>query len=163
MKEVWRKIEGYEKYSISSIGNVRNDKTGRVLSNGVSGKYHNIQLCKNNIARTYLVHRLVAKAFISNYSENLVINHINLDGLDNRVENLEVCTQAENIRHAVDKNVFTIGSKNGMSKLNEESVREIKLALQKPYLGINKHLSAKYNVKQSTISEIRRGKTWVDV
>ena len=163
MKEVWLKIEGYEKYSISNIGNVRNDKTGRVLINGVSGKYHNIQLCKNNIARTYLVHRLVARTFIPSYNEDLVVNHINLNGLDNRVENLEMCTQAENIKHAIEKDVFTIGSKNGMSKLNEESVREIKQALKKPYSGINKHLSIKYNVKQSTISEIRRCKTWVDV
>jgi hypothetical protein len=35
--EEWRQIEGYENYSVSDLGNVRNDKTGRILKVGTMG------------------------------------------------------------------------------------------------------------------------------
>lgn len=48
-----------------------------------------------------LAHRLVAITFLGlDERSGLVVNHLNLNKSDNRVENLEVCTPAHNTRHA---------------------------------------------------------------
>lgn len=50
--------------------------------------------------KAYRIHRLVAMFYLPDYSEELQINHKNGDKTDNRVENLEMCTNAENTYHA---------------------------------------------------------------
>jgi hypothetical protein len=99
IEEIFKPIDGYKDYYISNQGNVKNNKTNRLLKIQKSSGYSMVGL--NNIKKrnSFLIHRLVAKAFISNPENKLTVNHINHDTHDNRVENLEWNTQKEQNEH----------------------------------------------------------------
>lgn len=97
--EVWKKIDGYDNYEVSSWGNVKNSKTGRILRVGTNGGYCCVGLHEGSVRNSQAVHRLVAKAFISNPENKPQVNHIDKNGLNNRLENLEWVTNKENCIH----------------------------------------------------------------
>ena len=106
--EVFNKLSNYKptedltRYSVSNLGNVRNDKTGRILKGGATtGGYLKVGLTSAGKQRTMRVHKLVAIAFLNHIPNGmkLVVNHKNFNILDNRLENLEVTTQRENSNH----------------------------------------------------------------
>lgn len=97
--ESWKKIEGYEGYSVSDEGRVRNDITGTVLKpypfrNGYLG----VMLKGDNKYKHVRVHRLVAKAFIPNKNDKPQINHKDENKTNNRASNLEWCDSSYNCR-----------------------------------------------------------------
>jgi len=65
---------------------------------------------------TKKIHRLVAKAFIDNYSEYLQVNHKNCVKHDNRLENLEMVTQSQNTKHAWDNGRMKLTKRNSLGK-----------------------------------------------
>lgn len=101
--EIFKDIEGYEGlYQISNLGNVKSLKFGkeRILKPG-KNKYNYLQvvLTKQGKVKGYLVHRLVAMAFILNPNNFREINHRDEDKTNNRVENLEWCDRKYNINY----------------------------------------------------------------
>lgn len=66
--------------------------------------------------KCYRVHRLVAMFYLPDYSEDLQVNHKNGIKTDNRVENLEMCTNAENVYHAW--NVLDSTKRRQLASLN---------------------------------------------
>lgn len=98
--EMWKSIEGYEGlYEISNIGLVRNVKSNHLLKPLNSNGYLVICLCKNGKQKMFRIHRLVAAAFIPNPNNYPCVNHKNEIKTDNRVENLEWCTEKYNCNY----------------------------------------------------------------
>lgn len=93
-------IIGYEGlYTISSDGRVFSKNGERKLMTA-NTSYPVVDLYKNNKRKTCTVHRLLAIHFIENPKNLLTVNHKNGIRNDNRLENLEWCTQQDNVLHA---------------------------------------------------------------
>jgi len=102
-------------------------------------------------------------AFIPNPHGLPVINHIDGNKANNRVENLEWCTQADNLRHA-----HRTGLARGMdlkkgdlsiaSKLTSAQVSVIKRRLKEGHRSID--LAREFGVVKGTIAEIKAGRSW---
>lgn len=96
----WKKIDGFENYSISDDGQVRNDTSMKVLKPSLNNKgYPMVNLWKNNKGYWKLIHRLIALAFIPNPEGKPQINHIDGNPQNNIIDNLEWCTGGENQLH----------------------------------------------------------------
>lgn len=100
MQEVWKKIEGFH-YSVSDHGRVKNDKTGKILKPAVNNKgYLWVRLCFKGGVKDFLVHRLVATAYIPNPNSLPFINHRDCNPLNNCIDNLEWCTPKYNVNYS---------------------------------------------------------------
>ena len=69
------------------------------LTGNRNKQYFTVRLSKDGVDKQYSVHRLVAMAFIPNPDNLPQVNHINEDRNDNRVENLEWCTNEYNVHY----------------------------------------------------------------
>lgn len=114
MQEIWKDVRGYEGlYQVSNLGRVKSlerqvklrqytknlpEKNMKLTLNKRGYLY--VHLCKNGKYQGYRVHRLVAMAFIPNPHNKPQVNHIDRNVLNNSVDNLEWCTNAENMKHA---------------------------------------------------------------
>jgi hypothetical protein len=105
MEEIYKVIKGYENYSVSNYGNVRNDMSGKILKACVDG--HGYKKVRLN-GKTMNVHRLVSEAFIPNPDNKKCIDHIDTIRTNNNVNNLRYVTNQENsFNMSVPKNNTT--------------------------------------------------------
>jgi hypothetical protein len=108
--ERWRTVTNYENYKISSFGRMK--RNGKILKPciGTHG-YQHVNLYKNGKAKNFMIHRLVAIAFIENAENNKYVDHKNNDKKNNNVNNLRWCTQQQNTQNASLPNNNTSGVK----------------------------------------------------
>lgn len=175
MSDYMKPIENHEGYFASKDGKIYSD---RIKGHQKAGPIHELKPRYNN--RGYamvkirnsvtgkrddlLVHRLIAETFIPNPDHLPEVNHKHGNKTDNRVSELEWSTSLDNVRHArrtglMDNN----GEKNGNSKLTASQVLEIRSSYKpwdREFGGMS--LARKYEVTDSTINEIIRGRRWDD-
>lgn len=95
--EIWRIIDGYYNYEVSSKGNIRNVATGRILKQRINRDgYYIVDLRNETKAKTLQVHRIIANAFIENVNGKKCVDHINNNKTDNNAINLRFATNQEN-------------------------------------------------------------------
>ena len=100
-EEIWKTIQDFPNYEVSSFGNVRHKTTNKLrLLTAHYDKYICINLSNNTIIKGNLVHRLVAKAFIDNPENKPTVNHIDRNKSNNHVSNLEWATMSEQNFHS---------------------------------------------------------------
>ena len=101
MQEIWKDIDGYDLYEISSRGRVRNKKSDCILAQAYcKSSYLKVNLYGKPKIKTIMVHRLVANAFCDNPLDKPQVNHIDGNKENNHADNLEWCTNDENQKHA---------------------------------------------------------------
>ena len=87
-QEIWMAIDEYDNYQVSCFGRVRNINTYKIMKQRLRNGYYRINLFKNKIRRTHVVHRLVAFAFCNNDSDYPVVDHLDRNPLNNHFSNL---------------------------------------------------------------------------
>ena len=139
MREEWRPVVGYEGlYEVSNLGNVKslermkwNGKGYQKIPERImklrknNSGYLRVFLCKEGKMKSYLVHQLVATAFLENPMGYTEINHISEDKLDNMAKNLEWVSHKYNCSY---------GTRN--KRVAEKNTNNPKLS--KPLIAINK-------------------------
>lgn len=120
--EKWRDIVGWEGiYQISNCGRLKSFKKaceGYLISNkNKNGDYFAVVLsAKHKKIKSTRMHRLVAIAFIPNPFNKPQINHKDGNKQNNNVFNLEWCTAAENMQHALALGLHSFKEMNYYNK-----------------------------------------------
>jgi HNH endonuclease/NUMOD4 motif len=168
IREEWRPVVGYEgRYEVSNRGHVRRIapdsmgrtmSLGRVLTQAKTAGYMRVGLCVEGRQRSYLVHRLVAAAFIGPCPLGQETNH--LDGIkdNNKLENLEYVTKSENIRHARSLGLLSIGSMRHNTKLTERDV--VVMRSLRAFGVCYPELCRMYSMALAPIMAICKGTQW---
>ena len=152
--EVWKDIPGYEGYyQVSNLGRVKSIPR-KVYCNGgfhiskerilkqdknKSG-YWRTHLLKDGIAKTPLVHRLVALAFIPNPNNYPDINHKDENPANNCVNNLEWCTEKYNMNYgtAIERRKASFVRNNSFKKANATKVKNGSRGAETPIEAVPK-------------------------
>ena len=110
--EIWKPIEGFEGlYEISNIGRVKSIGTYNTCKRGImnpminSDGYLHVRLYNNGVSKNIAIHRLVAIAFIPNPNNYRYVNHKDENTKNNKVSNLEWCTNSYNLIYSKGKKV----------------------------------------------------------
>ena len=158
-------IKGYEGlYAITTNGQVwsypkkiAGGHCGKFLKPlVVSSGYLQVGFRVKGSRHVYLVHRLVAQAFIPNPLEKKCINHKNWNKSDNRIGNLEWVSYKENMAHAKINNLTARGENNGNSKLNLGIVERIRNIKNKTFTDIGRE----FGISRVQVANIIKRKQW---
>lgn len=164
--EIWKDVINYEGiYNVSNFSRIkrimsRKHPTNKLMKFYICPEgYNKVCLTNNGDQITFTVHRLVAEAFIENPDDKPYVNHIDGDKLNNKVENLEWCTQKENIDHAWRTGLAKAkkGEQCYQSRLTEQDVLKIREIGRSKTLN---ELSLIYGVNNATISKIILRQRW---
>jgi hypothetical protein len=172
MTEIWREAFGFEgMYSVSNMGRVRSEPRlvatrsggfkrmpGRVLKQMTDPKgYSRVSFYRgewpNKRERfTPSVHRTIARVFLDDFTDDLQVNHKNSDKSDNRLENLEMVSIAENALHASRAGVKAIK----LTPLKVVWMRKLSETGEFTFT----ELGEKFDVSKQTAARVCQRKIW---
>lgn len=184
-REVWLPVVGWEGlYEVSNRGRVRSldrlliftrvrlkivqqcrvVRKGRMLvcHGQQSSGYLAVNLSREHQMSRKVVHRLVMQAFVGPGAYGEQVNHINGDKCDNRLENLEWVTPAENTRHAFALGLrFTRRGYKVKYRVTPTQVKEIRCLSAEGWSL--RMLVDRFDAPMSTINRIVLRQTWKNV
>lgn len=156
--EKWNKIPNFFNYSVSNLGQVRNDLTGRILQQSNSynsstsnkSSYKQVLIRRNNKAYCCKVHSLVMLAF-TDYEQNkgLTIDHIDHNTFNNHLSNLRILTKSGNNKNRNKDN--TSSKYEGVTyykQINRWGAYSFSICKKSIYLGVYKTEHEAYLAKQ---------------
>jgi hypothetical protein len=168
--EIWKFIEGYRsrygRYRVSNLGRVKNGIGNELRHHKHKKGYILIAMVKDGLNKRVQIHRLVAIAFIPNPDNLPQVNHKDGDKLNNKVSNLQWCTNGFNMAHANAnglrpdyKAIFKAKPTKGKYKLTNDQIIAIKNAKLGSELT-RKSLSESHSLPIAIIKDIRGGKMY---
>jgi len=144
----------YGRYEIFRCGKIisharKNSKVliGKIIRSG----YREILLTINGKRRYFLLHRLVALAFIKNPNKYKTVNHIDCDKLNNHVNNLEWNSYSQNLIHARDNGLLK-------TKIDRDLAKKIKYSK-----GTYREIAKEFGISKTHVGCIKQGQRWSDV
>lgn len=149
-------------YQVSNLGNVRTLKITGSWKIGEPkplkqytdiGGYKLVTFWCNGKRKDQKVHRLVAAAFVDNPLSKPFVNHKDNNRINNRWDNLEWCTMAENIAHSARQGRMS-------SKLGIPEVDNIRKHLNMKCLNMAE-IAYCHGISATTVANIRDGRTWI--
>ncbi len=153
--EIFRPIEEFPRYKISSFGRVLSPY-GRILIPSCIGSKKGYQVIALGANKQKYIHRLVAENFLKDsWLPGLEVAHLDGNSKNNNLSNLKWVSCAENSSHRLLHGTDARGSKSVNSKLTEKDVLNI-LNSRLPLATIAK----KYGICYQHVSRIRRGERW---
>lgn len=169
--EEWIKFAEF--YMVNRLGQIKTieRRSGRnkrllpsiILRPGNCNGYRFVNISINGKSGNHYVHRIVAKAFLPNPNNLPQVNHKNGKKGDNRVENLEWCTQSQNIRHSFDflnrKRPNYHGESHPCAILTFAQVQDI-IESYWSKKSTAKQLAQKYKVAQNYIYVVAAKRSW---
>lgn len=142
---------GWPKYAVTPSGKILNLERNKPMKlNHNHRGYWQVKLCQGGRYKSFLVHRLVAEAYIPKEPGMTFVNHKDGDKKNNRSSNLEWCTNQANKDHAMR-------SGNFKSKLSIEDVLSIRqIGKSKPY----SKTAEQYGITRMMVYRIVNNKSW---
>jgi hypothetical protein len=164
--EIYKKIPNYSLYEASNMGNIKtfnwkNTKKEAVLKPALdkNGYLRTVLIRDDGKYTTVKVHRIIASAFLGEINK-LEVNHKDGKKNNNTLENIELVTHKENIKHSFANNLQSNkGEKNPISKLNDLKVLEIRSKFKK-HVYTRQMLAKEYNVTISCIKDVLIKRSW---
>lgn len=152
--EEWRDIKNYEGYQVSNLGRVRSlnyNHTGEIhIIKPFKIEYLGLNLWKNKKRKYYLVHRLVAEAFIPNPDNLPCVNHIDECKTNNRVENLEWCSYKYNSNYGT-----------AIQRTREKNINHLNYSKPVFQYTLDGELIAEYPSASEAARQINKAKTHI--
>lgn len=157
MLETWKRLDCcIIPVEVSTLGRIRNPKHGRILTQHIGNHgYWCVKIRRKEKLVRYSVHRLVALAHIPG-DPSLTVNHKDGDKLNNALDNLEWISHSANVRHEWSTGLVDVrGMKNGVAKLTDDDVREIRQSHDS-----YPTMATRFGVTTQTIYRVRKRTRW---